>query len=166
MKDLLILAVFPGSMICAATTELFTMTLPNRLILAMVAGFFAVAISVGLGWSTIGLHVSMALAAFAVACTFFWLGWIGGGDVKLFAASCLWFGPATFTYTISVAVIGSALTILLLLWRALPLPMRLSSQSWLVRLHNPREGVPYGIALAAAGLLVYPATPFVAALGN
>jgi prepilin peptidase CpaA len=55
---------------------------------------------------------------------------------------------------------------LLLFWRWLPLPVMLSSQSWLVRLHSPKEGVPYGIALAAAGLLVYPATPFVVALGG
>jgi prepilin peptidase CpaA len=34
-----------------------------------------------------------------------------------------------------------------------------------VRLHSPQEGVPYGIALAAAGLLVYPDTPFMVALG-
>ena len=167
MKHLLILTVFPGAMICAAVTELFTMTLPNRLTFAMVAGFFAVATLVGLGWSAVGLHVGTAVGALAVACTFFWLGWIGGGDAKLFAASCLWFGPAaSFTYGIYVAVIGCGLTLLLLLWRRLPLPLMLSCQSWLVRLHSPREGVPYGIALAAAGLLVYPATPFVAALGN
>jgi prepilin peptidase CpaA len=42
----------------------------------------------------------------------------------------------------------------------------LNGQGWLVRLHNPKEGVPYGIALAAAGLLVYPQTPFMAALGG
>jgi prepilin peptidase CpaA len=46
-----------------------------------------------------------------------------------------------------------------------PLPATLSSQGWLVRLHSPEEGVPYGIALAASGLLVYPGTPFMAALG-
>jgi prepilin peptidase CpaA len=42
----------------------------------------------------------------------------------------------------------------------------LASQSWLVRLHGPQQGVPYGVALAAAGLLAYPATRFMAALGG
>jgi prepilin peptidase CpaA len=42
----------------------------------------------------------------------------------------------------------------------------LTSQGWLTRLHSPKEGVPYGIALAAAGLLLYPETPFMAALGT
>jgi len=164
IKDLLILTIFPAAMVCAAATDLFTMTLPNRLILVLVAGFFVVATLVGLGWYAVGLHVALALAALAVTFTFFSFGWIGGGDAKLFAGTCLWLGPAgVFTYSIYVALIGSGLTLLLLLWRGLPLP---SSQSWLMRLHSPREGVPYGIALAAAGLLVYPTTPFVAALGG
>jgi prepilin peptidase CpaA len=167
IKDLLILTIFPGAMACAAATDFFTMTLPNRLVLALVACFFVVATLTGLGWYAVGLHVALALAALAVTFTFFWFGWIGGGDAKLFAATCLWLGPAAvFTYGIYVTLIGSGLTLVLLLWRGLPLPGMLSSQSWLVRLHNPREGVPYGIALAAAGLLVYPATPFVAALGG
>jgi prepilin peptidase CpaA len=41
----------------------------------------------------------------------------------------------------------------------------LYSQGWLTRLHSEKEGVPYGIALAAAGLLVYPDTVFMAGLG-
>jgi prepilin peptidase CpaA len=48
----------------------------------------------------------------------------------------------------------------------LPLPVTLISHDWVARLHSPKEGVPYGIALAAAGLLVYPDTPFMAALGT
>jgi len=64
------------------------------------------------------------------------------------------------------ALIGGALTLALLFWRGVPLPEMLISQNWLVRLHDPKEGVPYGIALAAAGLLVYPQTPFMAALGG
>jgi prepilin peptidase CpaA len=30
---------------------------------------------------------------------------------------------------------------------------------WLERLHAPRTGVPYGIALAAAALVVFPESP-------
>ena len=166
IKDLLILTIFPGAMVCAAATDLFTMTLPNRLSLVLVVCFFVVATLTGLGWNAVGLHVALALCALAVTFTFFSLGWIGGGDAKLFAATCLWLGPASvFTYSIYVTLLGFGLTLLVLLWRGLPLPGSLASQSWLVRLHNPKEGVPFGIALAAAGLLVYPATPFVATLG-
>jgi prepilin peptidase CpaA len=166
IKDLLILTIFPGAMAFAAATDLFTMTLPNRLALALVLGFFVVAPLVGLGWSDVGLHVGLALAALAITFAMFSFGWIGGGDAKLFAATCLWLGPeAIFTYAIYASLLGGALTLMLLFWRRLPLPLVLVSQGWIARLHSPDEGVPYGIALAAAGLLAYPTTTFMAALG-
>jgi len=167
IKDLLILTVFPGAMALAAATDLFTMTLPNRLAVALVAFFFVVAPLAGLGWSEVGLHVALALVALVATFTLFSFGWIGGGDAKLFAATCLWLNPdALFTYSIYTSLIGAALALALLLWRKIPLPAMLNSQGWLVRLHSPKEGVPYGIALAAAGLLVYPQSPFMAALGG
>ena len=166
IKDLLILTIFPGAMALAAATDLLTMTVPNRLALALGALFFLVAPLAGLDWQDIGLHVALALAALALVFVLFSCGLIGGGDAKLFAATCLWLGPeAVLPYTIYAALIGGALTLLLLFWRGLPLPVMLSSQGWLVRLHSPKEGVPYGIALAASGLLVYPDTAFMAALG-
>ena len=123
IKDLLILTIFPGAMVCAAASDLFTMTLPNRLALALVVCFFVVATLTGLGWYAVELHVALALAALAMTFTFFSLGWIGGGDAKLFAATCLWLGPAAvFTYSIYVTLFGFGLTLLVLLWRGLPLP--------------------------------------------
>jgi prepilin peptidase CpaA len=167
IKDLLILTIFPGAMALAAATDLFTMTVPNRIALVLVGSFFVVAPLAGLGWTDIGLHVALALAALGVTFIFFWFGWIGGGDAKLFAATCLWLGPeAMLAYSVYAALLGGGLTLLLLAWRGMPLPVTLISHDWLARLHSPKEGVPYGIALAAAGLLVYPDTPFMAALGT
>jgi prepilin peptidase CpaA len=167
IKELLIITVFPGAMALAALTDLLFMTVPNRLVLALASSFFVMAPLVGLGWGDIGTHVALALAALALTLALFSLGWIGGGDVKLFAATCLWFGPETIVaYSLYAGLIGMALALLLLFCRGLRLPAMLASQGWLVRLHSPEEGVPYGIALAAAGMLVYPSTPFIAALGN
>ncbi len=167
LKDILLLTVFPGAMAFAAATDLFTMTLPNRLAIVLAVGFFAMAPLVGLSLQDIGLHAVVAAAALAVTFTLFSFGWIGGGDAKLFAATCLWFGPEhLLSYSLYAALLGGALTLFLLTARSVPLPLFLTSQNWLVRLHNPKEGVPYGIALAAAGLLVYPQTPFMAALAG
>jgi prepilin peptidase CpaA len=167
IKDLLLLTIFPGAMALAAATDLFTMTVPNRIALVLFAGFLVAAPLVGLGWPEIGLHFGLAVAALVVTFTLFSFGWIGGGDAKLFAATCLWVGPAALlSYSVFSALIGGALTLALLFWRGVPLPEMLISQNWLVRLHDPKEGVPYGIALAAAGSLVYPQTPFMAALGG
>ena len=87
IKELLVLAIFPGAMALAAASDFFTMTIPNRLVLALASGFFVMAPLVGLGWSDIELHMALALAALAFAFALFYFGWIGGGDAKLFAAT-------------------------------------------------------------------------------
>ena len=43
--------------------------------------------------------------------------------------------------------------------------MFLARQAWIVRLHEKGGGVPYGIALAAAALMVYPQTGWMSAIG-
>ena len=167
MKDLLILSIFPAAMTLAAVTDLFTLTVPNRIVIALALLFFLAAPLAGLGLADIGIHAGLALAALTLGFTLFSLGLVGGGDAKLFAASCLWLGPqAIIPYALYSALIGGALALLLLFWRAQPLPAMLASKGWLVRLHSPNEGMPYGIALAAAGLLAYPHSPFMAALGG
>jgi prepilin peptidase CpaA len=151
----------------AAATDLFTMTVPNRIAIALVAGFVLLAPMIGLDWTGIGLHVAVGAGALLFAFCLFALGWVGGGDAKLFAATCLWLGPdLLLTYGVIAALIGGALSLLILALRRVPLPAALTSQGWLVRLHDSKEGVPYGIALAAAGLMAYPYTPFMAALGG
>jgi prepilin peptidase CpaA len=45
------------------------------------------------------------------------------------------------------------------------LPPALADHAWVARLHEPNGGVPYGIALAAAALLVYPSTAWMRAAG-
>jgi prepilin peptidase CpaA len=111
-------------------------------------------------------HLGAACVVLAVTFGFFSRGWIGGGDAKLAAATALWFG---FDYLMDYALYGSlfggALTLLLLKFRAAPMPGLLLGQGWAERLHQTDGGVPYGIALAAAALVVYPHTPWMQALG-
>jgi prepilin peptidase CpaA len=61
--------------------------------------------------------------------------------------------------------LGGGLTLLLLQFRNLPLPSVFLGQQWIERLHSRHAGIPYGIALAAAALLIYPETVWVKALG-
>jgi prepilin peptidase CpaA len=167
LKEILTITLFPGLMLIAATSDLLSMTIPNRLIFALAAGFFVLAPLIGFGWADIGVHVAVGLAAFVLSAVLFWLRWIAGGDVKLFVATSLWVGPQWIVaYSLFAGALGMSLALILLFLRTLPLPKLLTSQGWLVRLHNPKEGIPYGIALAGAGLLVYPSTPFMAALVN
>ena len=50
--------------------------------------------------------------------------------------------------------------------RRYPLPISLVGTRWIERLHSAKTGVPYGIALAAAALFVYPHTVFMRALAG
>ena len=167
ITDLLIITIFPAAMAIAAATDLFSMTVPNWISLMLIVGFAVLAPLVGLGWAEAGIHVAIAGAALVTTFAMFSFGWIGGGDAKLFAATCLWMGPeGALAYGIYASLLGGVLTLLIVTVRNLPLPAMLFSQDWLMRLHNTKEGVPYGIALAGGGLLVYPDTPFMAALGG
>lgn len=167
LVDVALLLVFPAAMAMAGAMDLFTMTIPNRISVALVIGFFVLAPLVGLGLNEVALHCATALAMLALGFVCFSFGWIGGGDAKLLAAAALWIGyEHLLAYGIVTALIGGILTLGFLMLRMVPLPAGLEKQAWLVRLHDAQHGVPYGIALAAAGLLVYPQTVWMSALAG
>ena len=56
------------------------------------------------------------------------------------------------------SIFGGILTLAIIKFRLMPLPAALAEQRWVKRLHKLDGGVPYGIALAAAALLIYPET--------
>jgi prepilin peptidase CpaA len=115
--------------------------------------------------SLILTHVAAAAVVLVVAFVCFARGWIGGGDAKLAAATALWLGfDHLMPYLIYASLFGGALTLLLLQLRSMPLPSLLAGQTWAQRLHSKDAGVPYGIALAAAALVVYPDTVWMRAI--
>lgn len=159
MLELTLLVAFPGMMAFAAASDLITMTIPNRLALALVATFGLVAVAGGLPPKAIGAHVGLAALVLVIGFGMFARGWIGGGDAKLAAATTLWLGVDGMTsYLLLAGMGGGALTIGLLYFRDYPLPWLGARMPWLARLQDPQTGVPYGIALAAAALAVYPQT--------
>ena len=166
LTDAIRLLLFPALMAFAASSDLLTMTISNRLSLALAAAFFAVTLIVGMSLPAIGMHVVAGAIVLAVAFGFFAMGWIGGGDAKLAAATVLWFGfDHLLDYLLYAALFGGVLTLLLIYFRKLPLPGTLARQVWIQRLHETGGGVPYGIALAAAALTVYPKTGWMPAFG-
>ena len=71
----------------------------------------------------------------------------------------LWLGFAHLAdYLLYASLFGGALTVLIIQFRAVPLPKAFVGREWAERLHRRDGGVPYGIALAAAALLIYPHT--------
>jgi prepilin peptidase CpaA len=160
--DIVRLSLFPALMAFAAASDLLTMTISNRVSLALVAGFLVVALASGMGLSDILLHAGAGAAVLTVAFACFAMGWVGGGDAKVAAAAALWFGFADLmNYLVYASLFGGALTLLLLQFRQWPLPYALAGQTWLLRLHAKESGIPYGIALALGALAIYPETEWV-----
>jgi prepilin peptidase CpaA len=163
--DIVRLLLFPALMAFAAVSDLFTMTISNRISLLLLAGFVVLAAFGGMSLHAVSMHVVAGFAVLAAAFVCFALGWVGGGDAKLAAATALWFGfDHLMVYLVYAAVVGGVLTLLLLQFRRLPLPAPLLSQAWLLRLHDRESGVPYGIALAIGALLIYPETEWMKAI--
>ena len=161
------LLIFPSVMAFAASSDLFTMTISNRISLILVAGFLALAVGTGMPVSEIIDHAGAGGLVLAITFVFFLRGWVGGGDAKLAAATALWLGwPHLFDYVLYASLLGGVLTLALLEFRKLSMPSVLAGKEWAERLHEPGGGVPYGIALAIAALVVYPSTIWMQALGH
>ncbi|HRN87064.1 prepilin peptidase [Hyphomicrobium sp.] len=158
-----LLLVFPAIMAYAGATDLLTMKIPNRISIALVAGFFLLAPLIGLPLSTILIHVAAGLVVLAAAFVLFAIGGFGGGDAKLLAAGALWIGmDGLIMYLVGVTLFGGALALAILLYRKVPCDAY-AIPAWAHRLHLPKSGIPYGIAIAASALWVYPKTPWFSA---
>ena len=163
--DIARLMLFPALMAFAAASDLFTMTISNRVSLALLAGFFVLAFAGGMAPYEMLSHVGAGALLLVVAFTCFAMGWMGGGDAKVATSVALWFGFAQLMdFLLYASLLGGALTLLLLQFRQWPLPYWLAGQAWLARLHAKEIGIPYGIALALSALMVYPETEWVKAI--
>src|SRR5262245_17150918 len=166
VADALRLTLFPAMMAFAASSDLLTMTISNRVSLILVGGFAALAAIGGVSAADVLSHLAAGCVVLVAAFSLFARGVIGGGDAKLAAATALWLGfDHLLPYLVYASLFGGALTLLLIQFRLAPLPRLLAKQDWIERLHRKDTGVPYGIALAAAALAVYPETPWMAAIG-
>jgi prepilin peptidase CpaA len=161
------LTLFPAMMAFAASSDFFTMTIANRVSLILVGGFAVLALLTGMSGADMLSHAGAAAMVLAVVFVFFACGWIGGGDAKLAAATALWLGFAHLAdYLVYASLLGGALTVLIIQFRTVPLPQVLAGREWAERLHRGDSGVPYGIALAVAALLVYPHTEWMTVVGH
>ena len=153
------MAIFAYTMVYAGLTDLTTMKIRNGLVLLLLAAYAVLAPLAGFAPREIGLSAAMAAGALLVGFLFFARGWIGGGDAKLAAVTVLWFGADhTPTYLVYMALFGGAFTLLILQFRSQCLPAWLQSRAWIARLHDQGAGVPYGVAMALAALVVFPQT--------
>ena len=92
-------------------------------------------------WPGAGWQVGVAAVTFAITAFLFAMRWMGGGDVKLLTALALWVRPDHFLFLVTLmAISGGVLT--------------LAFAAWHVARRQPgRAAIPYGLAIAFAGLV-------------
>jgi prepilin peptidase CpaA len=150
----------PFALVVAAVSDLFTMTIPNRISVAVIVAFIFLAPLCGLAWPAFAMSFAAALAVFAVCFALFALNIMGGGDAKLLTAAALWFGydQSLLIFLLAVAYAGGAVTLLVLVIRAkaptvmalgIPVPPSLATMS----------KIPYGVAIAIGGLFTIEHAP-------
>ncbi len=126
-----------------AVTDLRSRIISNRLNLA-------IALLAPLWWwandwslyPDVLLQIGLALIVFALFTGLFALGMMGGGDVKMLGAIALWMPlPAMTNLIVLMALLGGVVTVVTLIHH------RIAGRN------GPPE-VPYGVAIALAGLWV------------
>lgn len=138
-----LLAALAIALLIAGFTDLRSRQIGNRLNIAIALGaplfWWASGLSL---WPDVAAQVGVALAAFAVLAGMFALRAMGGGDVKLLTALALWIEPAWFLkLVVMMALLGGVLTIVFAAWH-------------MIRGRKERLAIPYGVAIASAGLWV------------
>jgi len=154
----LILVFFPFLMAYAAFSDLFTMTISNKISLFLLGGFAFFAWQIGMDWSTLINHLSIFGIVMAIGFTAFAFNLAGGGDVKLLACTSLWLGSDTIPYLIYSSFFGAFFAVVLLKFRAKFISPRLYEIEWIKRLHQDGFGMPYGVALSAGAMVVFPSS--------
>jgi len=159
VAEVLVIVALPLLLATAGAYDLASFTIPNFLTAALLAVFLFFVFAAGLSLAAIGWHLLAGLVGLALGFTLFALGYVGGGDAKLFAVTVLWLGfRDLLPYALIASIAGGLLTILMLALRQCPLPQSFMRQAWIAKLHDARSGIPYGVALAAGVFILLPSS--------
>ncbi|PYE89244.1 A24 family peptidase [Phyllobacterium leguminum] len=161
MIEAAILVIFPFAMAFAIVSDLLSMTIENRVSLILAGSFAILAPLTGMGWEIYALHFAAGFAVLTATFCLFAIRAMGGGDAKLMAATALWLGwnIDLIHYLATASILGGMLTLAILAYRGSPFTVLAGRFEFMDRLAQQGTGVPYGIALGAAGLLTFPQSP-------
>ena len=138
-----LLAALAIALLIAAFTDFRSRQIANWLngAIALGAPLFWWASGLSL-WPDIAIQLGVAIAAFVALAGLFAIRAMGGGDVKLLTALALWIEPTQFLrLLIIMALVGGVLTVVFGMWH-------------IMRRRKDRLAIPYGVAIAIAGLFV------------
>lgn len=145
----ILLAALALTLVVVAIVDVRTYTISNPLnaAIALAAPLYWWSIGLPL-WPDAAIQVAIAGAVFAMLAITFYVGMMGGGDVKLAAALALWFSPAsTLKFLVIMSIAGGVVTLVVLVADRLKRDTETDQ-------NRPKPEVPYGVAIAVGGLWV------------
>ena len=148
----ILLSLLAIILVVAAVIDARTFTISNRLnaSIALLAPVYWWSEHLPL-WPDIALQLGIALAVFAVLAVTFYIGMMGGGDVKLAAALALWFSPAsTVKFLVIMSLAGGLLTVIVLIAHRMK-PGRIKNSDGET---GGKPEIPYGVAIAVGALWI------------
>lgn len=152
--QLLITCASIGLLLWAAVHDLRTYEIPDWISIALAALGLVALFARGAAWGEIGLVVGCAAATFAGLAVLFFLGWMGGGDVKLISATMIAVGAGgLLPFAFYMALAGAVLCLALIAARRLtPANVIAPAPAWIKALLDRKAGVPYAVAICAGGI--------------
>jgi Flp pilus assembly protein protease CpaA len=138
-------------LLIAAYSDIRTLKIPNTLVLAIAILGIVRLILLGNSIAAI-FAIGFAALIFLIGFVMFSRGMIGAGDVKLLMATVLLIRyPNLFTFLMRMSIIGALLSVAVLVLRSSYVPLILGPRvgSYLTTI----RAVPYGVAIAAAGIM-------------
>ena len=136
-----LLLILAALLVWAAVTDIRWRIIPNplNLAVALLAPVFWWSAGVEL-WPDVAMRIAAALVVFGLFAGLFYMGGMGGGDVKLAGALALWFGVmTTVKFLVLTSLAGGVVSLITLI----------------AHRRSKAEGkpeVPYGVAIAFGGL--------------
>lgn len=144
-------ALAATALVSAAVIDVWRRLIPDAIPLVLLALGSVQLVALG-AWADALLRVAIALTVFAAGLAAFMAGILGGGDVKLGAATALWVPPPLLLdFALVVALTGGLLAVAVLVVRqirARALGHALAATA----------SVPYGAAIAAGGCSILATT--------
>lgn len=159
MYETLILSIFPLMVVVAGISDFFTLKIPNWLNGVIAVSVVPFVFFAGMPLELFAWHIIAGLVAFVVGFILFSANIIGGGDAKMLAACAVWVGwDVLMEFALVTAFAGGALVIALKLWVFFEKRKDTKGMDWAKNFLSKKPQLPYGIAIAAGGVIVFPAT--------
>ena len=164
MANTFVLSFFPVLMVIAGIGDFFTLRIPNWLNGLIAASLLPMAVVFGMPLDILGLHLAAGFIMLLAGVALFFAGQIGGGDAKLMAAAGLWIGLGPLMpFAVFTALAGGVLAVIRYGGNRLLTAAGFYYPAWLGHFAGKSVQLPYGIAIAAGALVVFPDTWWFAA---